>query len=188
MRYYMLECYGLDAEKDVAALGSWPQFEGINWMLGRPIEKTIPTPILTELDPDNPGLMMPMFDYGVLLYSDEMISVLHKIGVTNFQCFDAIVRDTEKQIDYTNYKVINIIGLVSAANLNKSNYDSHGGAAYMDTDFDSLSIDESKINGQRLFRLAESVNGIVIHEEIKKAFEEHGIEHLDFVLPEDWIG
>ena len=102
----MLECYGLDAEEDVAALGSWPQFEGINWLLGRPIEKTIPTPILIELDPDNPGLMMPMFDSGVLLFNDEMISVLHKIGVTNFQCYDAIVRDTENDIDFTKKLVL----------------------------------------------------------------------------------
>lgn len=188
MGYYMLECYGLDAEEDVAALGSWPQFDGVNWMLGRPIEKEIPTPILIELDPENPGLMMPMFYSGVLLFSDEMITVLHKLGITNFQCFDAILCDTVNNVDYTNYKLINIIGLVAAANLDMSDYDSHGGTANIDTDFDSLFLDDSKIKGQRLFRLSESVNGIVIHEEVKNAFEEHGIEHLDFILPEDWIG
>lgn len=187
MKYYMLECYGLDAEEDVAALGSWPQFDGVNWMLGR-LEKEIPTPILTELDQENSGLMMPMFNSGVLLFSDEMITVLHKLGITNFQCFDTILRDTINNVDYTNYKVINIIGLVAAANLDMSDYNSHGETANIDTDFDSLSLDHSKIKGQRLFRLAESVNGIVIDEEVKIAFEEHGIEHLDFVLPEDWIG
>ncbi|MDR7212080.1 imm11 family protein [Flavobacterium piscis] len=188
MAYYMLECYGMDAEEEAAALGSWPKFEGVNWMLGRPVTKEIPTPIIIELDPDNPGLMMPMFYSGVLLFSDEMIAILHKIGVTNFQCFDTIIRDTVKEIDHTNYKLINIIGLVAAADFEKSDYDTHGGTALIDTDFDSLSIDENKINGQRLFRLAESVNGIVIHEDVKKALEEHGIENLDFVLPEDWIG
>ncbi|HKO63823.1 MAG TPA: DUF1629 domain-containing protein [Candidatus Nitrosocosmicus sp.] len=179
----------MDLEEDEpASLKSWPQFEGVNWMLGGKIEKEIPAPILVELDPNNPGLMMPMFDSGILLFSDEMISVLHKIGIENFQCFDATIRDTEKNIDYTNYKVINIIGLVAAANLDKSDYNAHGGNAEIDTDFDSLSIDNSKINGQRMFRLKESVNGIVIHEDVKNALEEHGIENLDFVLPEDWIG
>lgn len=186
--YYMLECYGLDTEEDIAALGSWPQFEGINWNLGRKIEKEIPTPILIELDPDNPGIMLPMFYSGVLLFSDEMIGVLHKIGVTNFQCFDAVLRDTVKKTEYNNYKVINIIGLVAAANLEKSDYNTHGESALIDTDFNSLSIDESKTKGERLFRLAESVNGIVIHKDIKNALEECGIENLDFVLPEDWIG
>lgn len=185
--YFMLECYGPD-EEDMAAIGNWPHFDGVNWNLGRIITKPIPTPVIVELDPQFPGLMMPMFDSGVLLFSDEMIKVLHKLGVDNFQCFDAVVKDTINNVEYKNYKVINIVGVVAAADLGKSSYEAHGGAALIDTDFDSLVIDVNKAKGQYMFRLAEAVNGIVIHERVKKGLEAQGIQHLDFVPPEEWIG
>jgi hypothetical protein len=186
--YFMLECYGPE-EEDMTAIGSWPHFEGVNWNLGRYVDKKIPTPIVVELDHQFPGLMMPMFDSGVLLFSDEMISALHKAGVDNFQCFDALVKDTVNNLVYDNYKVINILGVVAVANLANSNYESHGNdEALIDTDFDSLVIDEKKARGLLMFRLAESVNGIVIHEDVKKVLEQNGIKHLDFVLPEEWIG
>lgn len=185
--YYMLECYGPD-EEDMAAIGDWPHFEGVNWNLGRVITKPIPMPIIVELDPQFPGLMMPMFDSGVLLFSDEMISALHQSGVDNFQCFDAIVKDIINNIEYKNYKIINIVGVIAAANLDASVYEAHGGATLVDTDFESLVIDEGKAKGQYMFRLAEAVNGIVIHEHVKKILEQHNIQHLDFVPPEEWIG
>jgi len=185
--YYMLECYGPD-EEDMAAIGDWPHFEGVNWNLGRVITTFIQVPIVVDLDPQFQGLMMPMFDSGLLLFSDEMINALHRSGIDNFQCFDAIVRDTVNDIEYKTYKVINIIGIISAANLDESIYSAHDRTKLIDMDFESLSIDESKAEGRYMFRLAESVNGIVVHERVKRALEEHKIQHLDFVLPEEWIG
>lgn len=185
--YYVLECYGPE-EEDRAALGNWPQFEGVNWNLGRLINRPLPTPIVIELNPEFPGIMMPMYYSGLLLFTDEMINALHKSGVNNFQYFDAIVKDTINNIDYKNYKVINIVGVVAAADLGKSQYDTHGDAALIDTDFESLVIDPKKARGQYMFRLAESVNAIIIHEHVKKGLEDHGIKYLDFIPPEEWIG
>lgn len=185
--YFILECYGPD-EEDRASLGKWPHFEGVNWNLGRFIDRPIPTPIVVELDPECPGIMMPMFYSGLLLFNDEMIGALQKSGVNNFQVFDAIIKDTVNNTEYNNYKVINIIGVVAAADLDKSDYEAHDGAALIDTDFDSLVIDESKAKGQYMFRLAEAVSAIVIHENVKKSLESNGIQFLDFIPPEEWIG
>jgi len=51
-----------------------------------------------------------------------------------------------------------------------------------------LVIDEAKTRGALLFRLAESVNGIVVHETIKNAIEATGIDTLTFMPPEEWVG
>ncbi|HWV15433.1 MAG TPA: hypothetical protein VN030_08365 [Cellvibrio sp.] len=185
--YYMLECYGPD-EEDAANMGDWPQFEGVNWLHGRPIDRYIPTPIEILLDLDQPGIMLPMFYSGVLVFSDAMIAALHRAGVNNFECFDAVLKDTVNGVDYTNYKVINIIGLVAAANLEKSVCDTRGGEPLIDVYFDSLVLNENKIKDLYMFRLAECVTGIVIHEKVKQALEEDNIKHLDFILPEEWIG
>jgi hypothetical protein len=39
-----------------------------------------------------------------------------------------------------------------------------------------------------MFRLAESVNGIVVHESVKKAIEAAEIDTLTFIPPEEWVG
>ena len=38
-----------------------------------------------------------------------------------------------------------------------------------------------------MFRLAESVMGIVVHESVKQAIEAAGIDTLTFVDPAEWI-
>jgi hypothetical protein len=89
---------------------------------------------------------------------------------------------------YSDYKAINIIGLVAAADLSKSKYHAPSGTPLIDTDFDSLAIDESKARGLLMFRLAESVNAIVVHESVRAHIEKHNIPHIDFVEPSQWIG
>jgi hypothetical protein len=39
-----------------------------------------------------------------------------------------------------------------------------------------------------LFRMAENVSAIVVHETVKKSIEDAGIPYIDFVNPESWIG
>ncbi len=58
----------------------------------------------------------------------------------------------------------------------------------LDTDFDSLVIDEEKTMGFRLFRLAENCSAIVVSEEVKVAIEERGIPGIVFYGPGEWSG
>jgi hypothetical protein len=44
-----------------------------------------------------------------------------------------------------------------------------------DVDFHALVLDESRINGQLMFRLAENLSAIVVHESVRKAIEAAGI-------------
>ena len=55
-------------------------------------------------------------------------------------------------------------------------------------DGDSLVIDDRKAHGALMFRLAENVSGIVVHESVRVAVHEAGIEHLDFVPTRQWFG
>jgi len=52
----------------------------------------------------------------------------------------------------------------------------------------SLTIDESKTRGALMFRLAEAVNGIVVHKSVKNAIEAAGVDTLTFIPPEEWVG
>lgn len=181
--YWMLECYGILVDR--AGVVGVLNDSGRNWLLGRPFKVPPPSPLEIEVDD---GAMVPMFDSGVLLFSDAMLKVLQSVGVDNLDVYPAVLVNKGSGARHENYKAINILGLVAAADLSRSKCVSHTSTGLIDTDFDSLVIDESKAHGFLMFRLAEAVNGIVIHDRVKVALERGGIRHLDFVKPEKWVG
>jgi hypothetical protein len=56
------------------------------------------------------------------------------------------------------------------------------------TDFHALSIDESKARGLLIFRLAENITAVLVHEHVKKQVERSGIGTLTWLAPEEWAG
>lgn len=185
--YYMLECFGFDYDcyQDI---GNVPFLEGINWNLGRIFTQSPPEPIEISIDANTEGPFLPMYDCGILLFSDEMIAALRKAGVDNFNTYKTTLIDTKTKEHHTNYKAVNIIGLVAVADMSKSKYSDPSGNGLIDMDFDSLVIDEKKARGLLMFRLAECVSGIVIHDRVKYWLEKEGIKGLDFVDPQEWVG
>jgi hypothetical protein len=186
--YYVLECYGPD-EEDRAALGRILNNVEESWRLGRRFKSPPTAPIEVELDPNElPGLLMPLFDRGILLMTDAMIEAIRASGVDNLDVYDAVLIDPIENVRHGNYKAVNVIGLVAAADLGKSKWKATSGEPLIDADFDSLAIDEAKTQGALMFRLAECVSAIVIHQRVKQSLEGAGIQYLDFVDPAKWIG
>jgi len=184
--YYVLDCFG-PVDEDRAGIGDIVNTE-LPWETGRPFPQPPPTPVIVELNPDFPGVMVPMFDSGVLLFSDEMLAALDAAGVDNLDRYEAVVRDPVTGRAFTNYKAVNIVGVVACADLAQSVYQAPSGSALVDTDFDSLAIDEARALGLSMFRLAECVTAILVHERVRRYLEAAGIPHLDFHEPQDWIG
>ena len=185
--YYVLECFG-PADQDRVGLGTVPRFSGINWNLGRRFKAPPPEPIQVTLDPESRGIMMPMFKRGIVLFRDDMIAILEDAGVNNLEQYKVIISNTQSGEQWSNYKAVNIVGTIACADLGLSDFAAPSGTALIDADFDSLVIDESKTRGQMMFRLAECVSAILIHEKIKQSLEKAAIEHLDFIEPENWVG
>ncbi len=183
--YHLLECYGPD-DRDRAGILYRPQ-SGAHWDRGRRFDTPPQTPLQVDINPDFPGIMLPMFHTGILLMTGELVKALRECGVNNIDTYDALIRDVENNQRYDEYKAVNIIGLVACADLSASDYVALSGSALIDVDFDSLVIDAVRAHGLLMFRLAESVNGIVVHEKVKNHLERKGFPHLDFVRPEDWL-
>lgn len=187
--YYMLGCFGplTDDDAEPATLKNVPKFEGVSWIMGRRFTAVLPDPIEVDLDTDEGNVLVPMFEMGLLLLSDDMIAALRTAGVDNLDLYNAVIHDRDTGKDHHNYKAVNIIGAIACADLDASDHVAHG-APVIDVDFDSLVIDESKTQGALMFRLAECVTGIVIHEKVKEALEAAGIPYLYFLLPEEFVG
>ena len=186
--YYMLECWGPE-ELDKTTISDLPDFDDISWISWQQFSNDeIPDiPIEVTLVGEPEDAIVPMYTVGFLLLRDDVISVLKQAGVDNIDCYPAIINNPNTGEAISNYKAVNIIGTVGAANLDDSNATVHG-KPVIDVDFDGLKIDENKARNLKLFRLAECVTGIVIDEDVKDLLLENGINDLDFVDPKDWIG
>lgn len=186
MSYYMLGCYGPE-EEEPTEIYKVPRIPGVSWMSGARIAQSIAEPIHLYLDPQHPGVMLPMYYKGVLVFSDEMVQAILAAGVDNLELFAATLHDPFLSRELAGYKVVNIVGTIAAADLSRSRHTSHGTSLY-DVDFDSLEIDEAKANGALMFRLAENVTGIVVHERVKKSLLDAALPYLDFTAPQEWLG
>ena len=122
-----------------------------------------------------------MFKDEYLIMSDRLVDIFKKAGVDNFQLFPAILKDEKRNVTLNNYMVVNIIGLIRAADMEKSEYIDMGGTGQIAVGFRNLVIDESQTGGALIFRMAESISTIIIHESIKKILDASEIKYLRYI-------
>ena len=182
--YYLLDSQ--DAEHPCRWIDDEPYIDGVNFRLGKKITKSFPTPLryilesLDELAEDHGPEMPAVFKENTLLFRDDFIDALSEAGVNNFDLYDVEIEDPDDGSIHTNYKAVNILGLVSAADMEKSESTVHDNVPLFDVDFERLELDESKTFGIQLFRLAESNTSILIHERVKEFLVEKGFDHVSF--------
>lgn len=189
--YYCLACikYRAGDLRQVAHDHAFAQRTG-PWFTGQPLTVEVPQPLEFELDPMVPGEMPVFFSSAQIpLMREDFLQKLVELGVDNIDAYDAIVRDPETGQLWTDYKAVNIIGLISATDLGKS--------AYVPTDtpiidvlFDTMVIDETRTGGALLFRLAENLNAILAHGRLRDALRPERLRfpHLTWIKPEEWAG
>jgi hypothetical protein len=187
--YYMLECYSTPERWEFRKICCYPRIKGIkSWYLGSPFSVEIPQPIELEWDPETKGYRKCIYDTVIPLYHHEVVTALQEAGVDNMVTYPTLISDTVTGEMCKDYLAVNIIGLVSAADLQESIYTIHNQRGLIDTDFDSLAIDEPKAGNLLMFRLAECTTGTVVHQNVKQYLESKRDFGLSFILPKNWIG
>ena len=164
MNYYVMECEG---EYPITALDDAPDLDDPPWMHGSVVHPP-DCQLLYILDSEPSGNMKAMYDESEYpIMREDLIAALQAAGVNNLQLFDAVVRDPGTGKEYTNYKAFNIVGVVAAADMDASELMQTSSSTMIDVDFDSLVIDEEKAKPFKLFRLAESVNAIIVSNNVR---------------------
>jgi hypothetical protein len=173
-------------------IGDEPFVKGIKWNRGVKITTQVPRPLPYILQPLNPqssddSPYMPAYlNARGLLFRDDLIQALHDCGVDNFDAYEVVITDPDNGAVYTNYKMLNLIGLVSAADMSASQATLHDNVPLIDVDFDRLVVDESKTRGALMFRLAESTNGVLVHHRLRDCLLAKGFGHdLAFYDPRE---
>jgi len=176
-------------EEDEGDSDNEPEVDWYYWRKGAFIPKTesIPNPIKFSLEPFNPhsaddSQHMPSYlEAAAPLFSDALIQALTECGVDNLEVYPVAIRDPDNGEVFTNYKAVNVIGLIAAADMETSNATVHpNGPPIIDVDFDGLVIDENKAHDLLFFRLAESTNAIIVHETVRNYLLNKGFTDLAF--------
>lgn len=186
--YYVLREKPQGSTEDLAVIETCPTVPGIrSWHLGRKIEKPVPVPLTFELHPHYPGRMPDFFDETIPLFSNKLFTALNDMGVENIEGFQAVLVDGDDKVVSDQYQAVNVVGVVAAADLAASKVADGTAPTLIDTSFDSLAIDPNKARGQLMFRLAEDVSAIIVHQSVKDHLTDNRFGDLGFVEPKDWM-
>jgi hypothetical protein len=182
-------------DRDTAKITSGPALpeDYTNWRDGAKIPVEIPQPLVYEIEEDDEGILRPYFDaLGAPIMSLELVNAFKKAGVDNLDTYDAIVREVRTGREHR-YKAVNIIGLVSGADMAKSEYENSGlgeGDAG-DVWFEKLVLDEKKLAGHLMCRLAENVGIVLVHRrvvDVVNAAKIPGAQYIGFAHPAERSG
>ncbi|KGJ92052.1 imm11 family protein [Colwellia psychrerythraea] len=121
----------------------------------------------------------------VPLMRKDLLDTLRAAGVSNLDAYPAALYYPDDTLAEGEYFIVNVIGLVAAADLANSEYDVDQPENLISMSFDSLAIDNEKAKGFLMFRLAENIVEIIVHEQVVKAVEKAGIPLVRFFKTED---
>ncbi|WP_167509545.1 imm11 family protein [Corallococcus llansteffanensis] len=188
-KYFMLECTAPEDWDDPALIeGIAPPDGKDSWRFGRRFKSPPMEPVKVTLHADYGIQIEEFWNVDTLLMTRRLHAALLAAGVGNLDVYDAVISHAARDFVSLEYVVCNLVGVVSAANMNESAVIGGSRDGLIDTDFESVSIDESKTRGALMFRLAENTSAVVVHASVKEYLLAQGFDMLTFVPPEDWMG
>jgi len=156
------------------------------WMAGRRFQKQPKVPVVVEIQPNNElGVLLPYFGTATLM-SDAFCDSLREAGVDNLDLYDAVIRSQDGSVVHGGYKAFNLIGVIKAADLSHTIFNDPGPRLF-DASINALAIDAGKARGLLMFRLAEYVAAVMVHENVKRALEAKRFPHVVFRDPSEFI-
>lgn len=138
-------------------------------MLGRPVDQNQLPPLVFEHDFP---LNEPIPHYltgGTVLVSKRLINLLGRIGINNYQVFQALLINPETGDQRKDYYLFNVLGLMEVARLKTSGQGKHrSGIPEADNliAFNDPALKGKTVYDADLFRLAEDPVSIMVSERI----------------------
>jgi len=158
-----------------------------SWLYGAPFSEPPTTPVVVGIIPGyEKAELLPYFGTPPVM-SDKFYEALVSAGVDNLEVYDAVLASEDDKIQYKGFKAFNLIGLVKAADLEKTVFAADNDSRLLDAGVESLVIDPEKARGLLMFRLAEYAGAVIVHETIKETIEKHNFPHVVFREPEEFM-
>ena len=183
--YYVWEYY-LDKREDFFTCGieQFDGWENIPWFQGNIIEQKLPSILKYYTD----STLLP-YDYpltgggGAVLISGKIMEILDRLQVKGFDRYPSeIIRPNGEVID--NYYTLNLLNKVSCVNQRQSIIQMKKFGPVQIPEYKKLILDYDRIPSDvLLFRLEGRETIILVHEKVKKAFDEEGVTGADLIDP-----
>jgi hypothetical protein len=151
---------------------SEPRIAGFSetFITGAKLKMHPPAPLVFRSNFDAQDPPRGFLGMTIPVWSLEFIEVMRSIGIDNFNTFDAVI-EGEAGERWDNYKAVNVLGIVAAANMSCSTFTSilpaPDGSPLVS--FHDLVIDPSKASGLEMFPLAESPATLIVSERVTAA-------------------
>jgi hypothetical protein len=200
MSYYVLNClspmrvnfFHLEVDDD-ASTPLWARGSLLSPDHHSDFSRAPPEPIevQTIIDPTDRNRIYPELTWHPIpLFSRRLVRVLRGAGVSNLQIFETRLSQPlgEPAPAADHYLAVNVIGCIAAADMKRSSLNPDVSERMISADFNALVIDDAKAGGQLMFRLAENVSAVLVHERVKAAVEAAGIDTLTWIPPGRWAG
>ena len=184
-KYYVLEDYGKnrEGESNGMLLYDIPDPGKLDrWYSGHKFKSPPKEPVVVTIRKGFEHGDLPPFSVAVNIMSDEFYKALCDAGVDNLDVYDAVLRSKDGTVEYKGFKAYNVLGLVRAADLSKTKFNDPG-SRLIDASIETLEIDPNKAMGFLMFRLAEYVSAVIVHERVKKFIEPMNFPYVQFNEP-----
>jgi hypothetical protein len=146
-------------------------------------------PLETKIDSKAAERIYPELTWHPLpLMSRRLVAALESAGVNNLQTYPTTITNPQGDTPADYYIAVNIVGLVAAADLTKSQTSLESEERILSVDFHSLTVDPQKARDALMFRLAENISAVLVHERVRAHVEAQGITTLTWFEPEEWAG
>jgi hypothetical protein len=160
-----------------------------SWNRGAVFKTPPPEPLeLSWMPEKESGVRLSFYSHGPVLMTKPLVDALKAAGVSNFDLYPAVVHSANGGVDCADYWAVNIIGVIAAADMEKSSVLDATDGPMTTVIFDSLVIDESKAKGAPFFRLAQSASTILVADAVADRLVAAGGFGLTFTNPEDYCG
>ncbi len=173
-----------------AQLGYTRDYPLRSWMTGERFEVPPPQPIVLQLSgTDEKNWVMPdLWLTPITVMSARLRDALQGAGVDNLDLYATELHDPVSGQVHRDFVAFNLVGKIAAADRARTRFAPGVKERLISADIDSLVVDEGKTRGALMFRLAESLNAILIHDDVCEAIQNAGIETLSFFETDAWAG
>lgn len=129
------------------------------------------------------GVMSTFYMSPAIIGTSQFYQDLRSCGVDNIQTKQVVINDVVHNRVIEDYLLLNIIGRVSCANMDESEYENIGEDMNV---INKLVIDQSKVHDLNLFLVHEDTDCIVINDKVynclaKKGYTDISFEEIDQV-------
>lgn len=185
--YFIVNCEDPEVGY-LARLSYTPDDPRRSWILGERFASSPEVPVhatVRGLD-DEDTVMAELWKSPLPAMSKRLHAALVGAGVSNLDTFALEILDPASGQTFSDHLAFNLIGKISAVDLGRAVVAASNMDRLVSASFDQLALDEQRIGGALMFRLAEAVSTIVVHCSVKERIEAAGIDTLTFYAPQDW--